>query len=333
MTVHELDSLPYDEKNYPLWFSQRYLEFQQSTGYRSFVVADENGTCVPISVQRRYGFNRGRFLYKPYHVSKPLSGEEEKEFLNRLRSFLRKGKIADVLLPPQHYSVFSGLPDVGWAVPLGIIVLSLENKSEQEIFSRFHPNYRNLIRQAERDKVVAELGMNHYDDFYALYNSTHTRENIRADSYDFIKTLAAYLGDDRVQCGVAYVNGKPDAAIFIIYNSSEAYYMYGGTASVCAHSGSSRLLQWAVIKQLLGKNVKRYCLGGARMGKIEGTKYQRIIEFKTRFGATIEKGYHIIMPVTAKYRIYQPLMRLYLWSKGIREQNETMPFRKLTKSS
>jgi len=331
MTVYsDIASLPYNENLFPPSFLKSYLRFQQTEADIVAVVGDENQTFVPLAIQKKYGFRIGRFLYKPFNCSKELSAEEEKRFLNGLKIFLSEKNIADVLLAPLHICVFHGLPEAALAAPLGIIRVDLKNKTEEDVFSKFQPRYRTVIRKAERDKVRTEFGMKCFDDFFRLYRETQKRENAVGDSRELIQKIAEHLGSEHAQCGIAYKDDQPDAALFNIYNPVEAYYLYGGTASPTLHDGSFKLLQWEAIRQLLQKGVGRYCLGGARRGNMEGTKYQRIIEFKMRFGAEIEEGYHLIVPITAKYGLYQKLMKIYLRMKGVSDQSDTMPFKPLS---
>lgn len=334
MTVFtDIDRLPYDERLFPPVFLKSYLKYQQSQGCRVAVVADTHETSVPLVIRKKYGFKVGRFLYKPWNAETELNAGDEKNFLQELRSILREKKLADVLLPPQHICVFHGVPGTGLAAPLGIIRVDLKSKTEEEVFSKFQPRYRTVIRQAGRQRVQIAFGMNCFDDFCRLYCQTQKRENAAGDPLSSIKKMAEHLGESHIQCGVAYADGKPDAALFNIYNGVEAYYLYGGTAAPTLHDGSFKLLHWEAMRQLLKKKVGRYCLGGARRGNIAGTKYQRLTEFKMRFGATIEEGYHLILPVTAKYGLYQTLMKIYLGIRGIKDQSDTMPFKAVSSFS
>lgn len=323
----ESDGIPYDERLFPPVFMQSYLQLQKSLGFQTIIAGDSQGAFAPLAVKKKYSFKIGRFLYKPVKASGELNQNEEKLFLEEMKILLAKKNLADALLAPLHICVFHGLPDAALASPLGIIRIDLKNRTEEEVFSKFQPRYRTVIRKSERDKVRIEFGMHVFDDFCRLYRETQSREGAIGDTREIIMKMERVLGNNHIQCGVAYVDNKPDAALFNIYNSLEAYYLYGGTASPTLHDGSFKLLQWEAMRQLLRKKVGRYCLGGARRGKVEGTKFQRIIEFKMRFGAEIEEGYHIIMPITAKYGLYQKLMKVYLRLRGVKDQSDTMPFK------
>ena len=66
--------------------------------------------------------------------------------------------------------------------------------------------------------------------------------------------------------------------------------MYGGSVEK-PYSGSLNLLQFEAMKFLQSRGVREYDLVGARIKVEQGSKYEGIQRFKSRFGARLVQGY------------------------------------------
>ena len=104
---------------------------------------------------------------------------------------------------------------------------------------------------------------------------------------------------------VASFEGELQGAGILLWSENRsAYYMFGGSA-VKPHAGAMNLLHWSAMKLMKERGVKYYDFVGARINPDEGSKYEGIQRFKSRFGGELKKGYLWKMPLNKfKYKLF-----------------------------
>ena len=299
------------QENLPISFSKEFFNYLNTDVQGDLVFFEENEIFMPIILKKKMIFKIGYCVHPPLKKGNKISELEEKDFFESLNKFLKQDKIIDFIYPPIHIENFQHIPKNGLGNKIGIIRLSLKNKSEEEVFNSFKPIYRNLIRKAQKENVEVRFGLDCFDDFYRLYKDKLELEKAPYDSYDQIKKLLFPLHDsDNSLCVVAYCNGVPDAGIVNMNDNVNAYYLWAGT-STNAHQGSLRLIHWEIIKKYLAKGIENYRMGAAREGDLLNEKHARLLAFKTGFGSQVDKGYHFIFIVNKfKYKLYIGLLKL-----------------------
>ena len=298
-------------QNPPIVFSKEFFRYLNSAidGERIFLA--HKNAIMPIILKNKLFFKIGYCSHPPLKGGCKLTEEEEVDFFCELGAFLKRSKLIDFIVAPIHIENFSHIPVDGVGHKIGIIRLSLKNKSEDEIFSSFKSMYRNLIRKALKEDVSVKFGMDCFDDFYNLYREKLVLENASYDSYEVVKNLAISL-DKKGQmiCAVAYYNKMPNAGVLNIQDGKNAYYLWAGTANN-AHAGSLRLLHWEIIKIYLEKGIENYRMGAAREGDLLNEKHARLLAFKTGFGCEVDEGFHFTFISNKwKFKLYTILLNL-----------------------
>ncbi|MGZ3866679.1 MAG: peptidoglycan bridge formation glycyltransferase FemA/FemB family protein [Bacteroidia bacterium] len=230
-------------------------------------------------------------LYPPLNKDgERLNESDEKEFLNRFVTFVKKKNIAQRITQPENQAIFKTVPDNSTYAEFGTYYLDLNKYTIEELFSNIHAKHRNVIRNAEKKDVIIKYGKEVLSDFYELYRETMERSNMYCQSFSYFTNLYDSLPDNII-CGVAYFNNVPQGGLFIPFTEFAAFYLFGASAAKVNVNGAINYLHWNTIKLLKEKNVKRYDFVGARLSDVSGTKLEGIQLFKQRFGAELDKGY------------------------------------------
>ena len=306
-----VSNFEYKQNQSPIVFSSEFYTYLNTDVQGNLFFLEEEGIYMPLIIKNKRFFKIGYCVHPPLKEGVTLTENEEIDFFNKLYSFLKSNKSVDFINPPIHIENFKHIPRSAIGHSIGIIRLSLKDKTEEEIFSQFKPIYRNLIRKAQKENVEVKFGIECFDDFYKLYRDKLVLENAPYDSYEQIKKMVFSLDiSDRSLCGVAYCNGIPDSGIVNINDGINAYYFWAGT-SLKPHQGSLRLLHWEIIKKYIALGIENYRMGAAREGDLLNEKHARLLAFKSGFGSQIDKGYHFTFIINKfKYNLYKSLIEL-----------------------
>ncbi len=325
MRFVDFKDVPNLELSYPLFFQEAFAKYESSKGWTLKLFTDGNA-YLPVKTKTGNFITQAQYLFPPVSNGSLLTEEAEKIFLENFKSFCRKEKICDFIIPPMHYSLFNTLPDNSYYTDLGIIVVDLQ-KSEEELFKALSSNYRNEIRKAQAENLQVQFDNSQFSPFYSLYKSTHQKQGVYFDTQTELKNLIGNLGEKN--CGIAIV--KKDNEIYgaslILFNADEGYYFQSGAMDDCPHPGANKLLQLEIMKWLKQQGIKRYVMGGYRLGNVGGTKYDGIQKFKMRFGAEVKKGFHFYTEITWRYRVYKNILKWYLKLRGIKQNVTGLNYR------
>jgi len=309
--VRILNKIDHKKIAAPIVFSSELYTYLNTDVHGELFFFEENGSVMPVIIKNKRFFKIGYCVHPPLFEGNTLNEKQEIVFFENLYTFLKSNKSVDFINPPIHIENFKQIPSSSIGYSIGIIRLSLKDKTEDEVFSFFKPIYRNLIRKAQKENVEVRFGVDCFDDFYKLYKDKLVLENAPFDSYEQIKKMVFSLNDrDKSLCGVAYCNGIPDAGIVNINDDKNAYYFWAGTA-MNAHQGSLRLLHWEIIKKYISIGIENYRMGAAREGDLLNEKHARLLAFKTGFGSKVDNGYHFVFVINRfNYNLYKGLLNL-----------------------
>ena len=151
--------------NPPISFSKEFFEYLDAAIHGEQIFFKHENAIMPVILKRKMIFKIGYCSHPPLKNGCKLSSEEEIVFFQELNKYLKKTKSVDFIFSPIHIENFSHVPNNSIGHKIGIIRLSLKNKSEDEIFACFKSMYRNLIRKAIKEEVIVKFGMEYFDDF------------------------------------------------------------------------------------------------------------------------------------------------------------------------
>jgi lipid II:glycine glycyltransferase (peptidoglycan interpeptide bridge formation enzyme) len=283
---HNLNKLPYV-------FSKQYHDHLKDCGHEYIQITDDQELItIPIlSIKSRF-LKIFTLLYPPMKENERLDKKTEHEFIDKLLIYIREKRLCDRISRPFLLDRFKTFPKNSTYKPFAQINLSIKDKTQDEIFSGFKPNYRNEIKKCIAKKAYVKFGEDQFNTFYTIYKNTLTRQGFNFDNYQYVKSLFDELNKSQsVLCGVVYYNDTAQGCVLIPYSKFSGYYLYGGSVQSPDLNGLMKLLQWEVIKKLKENNITQYSFGGARMENVKSTKYEGIQNFKMRFGCTLNKGF------------------------------------------
>ncbi len=321
----EFKDVPDLELRYPLFFQESFAHYESTKGWTLKLFTDGKA-YLPVKTKAGKFITQAQYLFPPVSKGHRLNEEAEKTFLENFTSFCKKESVCDFIIPPMHYSLFNAVPNNSYYTDLGIIVVDLQ-KNEEELFKAFNSNYRNEIRKAQVENLEVRFDNSQFTPFYSLYKSTHQRQGIYFDPEIELKNLVETLGERNCRIAVVKKEEEIYGASLVLFNPDEAYYFQSGAMDDCPHPGANKLLQFEIMKWLKQKGVKKYIMGGYRLGDVGETKYDGIQKFKLRFGAEVEKGFHFYTEITWRYRVYKNVLKWYLKLRGIKQNITGLNYR------
>ncbi len=126
--------------------------------------------------------------------------------------------------------------------------LSLEGKSEDEIFANFSKKTRYNIRYAERKGVsIAVKGVACINEFMELYHETGKRDGFETRPKDYFIRLFSALGS-KARLYIGYYNSIPVCAAIATNYAGKCSYVYGASSNLYRNVMSNYLMQWEMIR-------------------------------------------------------------------------------------
>lgn len=251
------------------------------------------------------------FIYMSFSTDTIILNEKNKnlevDFLDSVINYFKNKKI-DFIFQPQTNVIFNTIPKLSIATRFGTYQINLSLDIEY-LWKNVHSKHRNVIRNAEKNGIRIEHGIQYKDQAYIIIHSTLTRSSInfiKKENYDF---FLSQMGNN-VEIFIAFQNEKPQCASIMPYSHNTAYYLWAGNNKE-AILGSMNLLVWNALLFFKQKGVKIFDLFGARINPEPGSKLEGIQRFKERFGSEMRIGYlwkYIYNPL--KYYIYIFLARI-----------------------
>lgn len=177
-------------------------------------------------------------------------------------------------------------------LPANTIVLDLTQK-ESDLLQRMKPKTRYNIKLALRKGVeVRSMGIEGLKIWYDLYHETALRNGLFINDYLYFETMFASKmeGEDnevKVQLLVAYYDGIPLSAMFLVFSSYRATYLYGASSSQMRNVMSTYALQWKAIQIAKANNCFEYDMFGIAPSPNPSHPMYGLYKFKQGFGGEI----------------------------------------------
>lgn len=177
-------------------------------------------------------------------------------------------------------------------LPANTIVLDLTQK-ESDLLQRMKPKTRYNIKLALRKGVeVRSMGIEGLKIWYDLYHETALRNGLFINDYLYFETMFASKmeGEDnevKVQLLVAYYDGIPLSAMFLVLSSYSATYLYGASSSQMRNVMSTYALQWKAIQIAKANNCFEYDMFGIAPSPNPSHPMYGLYKFKQGFGGEI----------------------------------------------
>lgn len=175
-------------------------------------------------------------------------------------------------------------------LPANTIVLDLTQK-ESDLLQRMKPKTRYNIKLALRKGVeVRSMGIEGLKIWYDLYHETALRNGLFINDYLYFETMFASKmeGEDnevKVQLLVAYYDGIPLSAMFLVLSSYRATYLYGASSSQMRNVMST--YQWKAIQIAKANNCFEYDMFGIAPSPNPSHPMYGLYKFKQGFGGEI----------------------------------------------
>lgn len=179
--------------------------------------------------------------------------------------------------------------------PQCVFRLSLEGRTQAEIFQAFSPKTRYNIGLALRkgimlreysgtDKIPDFI----WHDFYSLMQATGLRDRFFIRDSGYFKKLMLALGTE-ARVYVAYLQETPIAGSIAVFCGSKAWYLYGASANEHRNVMPNYLLQWRMIQCALERGCDIYDFRGVPGNPKEGDPLYGLYRFKKGFRGTYTK--------------------------------------------
>ena len=277
-----------------IFYSERYYNVQIENGYTPIFLYDEEYIILVVLCKELFVFKVAS-LPVEYVSIKASHKESEKEFLNKMVSYLTNVKRVHWIGPTSTSAFFMAYPDNSEWIPFGSHVVNLL-LSEEELWNNLHSKHRNVIRKAEKAELSIRIG-NHdklIEDFAYLDKITWNRSGMKGHGVPFFKNLVEKYGDQIIIFCI-YKCDQIQGGIILQYNECMSYYLYGGCLND-VQLGAMNYLHWYAMMYLKREGVKQYSFLGCRINEDIDSKYHTLQRFKSRFGGELVKGYMFKIP-------------------------------------
>lgn len=255
---------------------------------------------------------------EPYYelIERDKNGEIEKTGFNHKRT--------------QKYLKEIGFLEVEPENPKYHFALNLKNLNEEELFSSFKQNTRNLInRTAKKDVKVRELKREELTTFKNITESTSERRHFSDKTLDYYETMYdLFSKKNQVKFIVAEIPGqKPNkktpiaAAMFMTYGDEVIYLFSGSDEKYMKEYNAQYAIQWYMIKYAINNKFQTYNFYGIQGLPDPQKPGYGIYRFKKGFGAKYGKVVELIgayeLPVNLFfYNLHQLLSKFKNIKKG-----------------
>jgi len=264
--------------------------------------------CIlPYTIVKKAIFRMVRFRVETIPVENELTLQEEKAFLNNVIKYFRSIN-ADMIIPATTNSIFRTYPDGAIAAPYGTLIIDL-SKPDDQLWGDLHSNHRNKVRSAIKKGIVIANGLEYLDTAYELIRDTFKVSKIGFMGYNEFKRIMHALGMN-VKIFVAKQQDCIQGCLVTPFSSHSAYTLHSGRIPG-VDTGAMNLLRWEAIRHFHELGVKRFDAVGVRINPDEGSKQERLLMFKQRFGGKLIQGYIWKYGISsAKFAIYNSAVRL-----------------------
>lgn len=308
--IDNLSEINLNQDVFPIFFWDKWKVVEEQLHHKQrLLCVDEEENVVAFTLYKMRFFKKADYLYAPLDKNgNRLTDEKEKKFLNEFHNYLKKNKIADVIFPPSHISLFKCIPDKVIYYQLGLLYVDL-SRSEEDIYSDINSRNRRYIKQSQTQNLFTDLHSNDIDSLYACLEETNRKEGVDTYPKEYYRKIKDMLSDN---CDIAVIKNEqgPLSSVFLLNDFKNVYACYAGTFFSKEYSGANKLLYWNMYQEYKSHGHLKFIYGGYRYGLTDKDKLFNVQEFKLRMGAKIEDGYHFIKIINPfKYNLMNFAMK------------------------
>lgn len=297
----------------PFFAQEKYLS-SKSPEYGWF---ESELFLLPFIIYKTYIFKRIVFTTEVIQ-KKTSSIEEEKIFLDKVISHIKKYKICDFIYKPNPSAVFRTYPQNSKPFKWSSYILDIESDLDNMIKKMTSSSQRTDTRKALRDGVKIEITEN-IEEVYSMCNETLLRQKIplSIEKDEFIGQFKNFYPHSMLMFK-ATNNDKVEGVIVMFKDKNNAFAEYSGSINH-PKNGLMKLLNLVALKYIADNfDIKTYDFIGAIPDIIEGSKEAGIQKFKKDFGAKLKEGYQFTLVINPfKYKLFNFMLKMSFKLKGI----------------
>lgn len=277
-----------------IFYTEKYYEVQVNKKYKPIYLYDDEYLIMVVLCRELFVFYVAS-LPVEYISLREHHRECEKEFLNKMVSYLQNVQRVHWIGPTSTSAFFMAYPDGSEWIPFGSHVVDLQ-QSEETLWNNVHSKHRNVIRRAEKEglNIVSGNSRKLLEDFAYVDKITWERSGQKGHSVSFFEKLVELYQEQIILFGI-YKQDEIQGAIILQYNEQMSYYLYGGCIND-VQLGAMNYLHWYAMLYLKSKGVKKYSFLGCRINEDIDSKYHTLQRFKSRFGGELVRGYMFKIP-------------------------------------
>jgi lipid II:glycine glycyltransferase (peptidoglycan interpeptide bridge formation enzyme) len=208
-------------------------------------------------------------------------------------------------------------------------VLAID-RSDDELLAGMKPKWRYNVKLAEKKGVTVESeGSSGLSDFYALYETTASRDKIAIHPRSYYERLFSLeptnLAEPRpdLRLWMARYEGRALAAIITVFYRGEATYLYGASSDEHRNLMPAYALQWSAIRAAREAGCVSYDFYGIPPVDDPDHPMSGLYRFKTGFGGQVRHYAgawdYVLRPLPYHgWRLAEQL-RLF-WHKSVRKR-------------
>jgi hypothetical protein len=281
-------SLPELQQQLPVFFQPWWLDIVSKHWDIALVHNDGRITGVwPFSADKKLGLKLvrnplltpylGPLFFYPEHLTVEQKASFEQKTFQQLWQQIPNWDSFDL---EAHLSFTNGelFSQKGFETTHHITYEIDLQQPEETLFSAFHTNHRNLIKQAAQHNKIVE-GKECLPKLLTLHKETFSRKK---KPYPFHAGMIKNLVTESIRLESGNLFATMDeqnnitACIFTVWDSEKMYLLLSTVDLECAHQGAVRLLIWHAIKSARDKGLKIF--------DFEGSMDPGIEAFFRRFG-------------------------------------------------
>ena len=171
--------------------------------------------------------------------------------------------------------------------PRYVFRLDIKDKTEDEIFAKFHSKTRYNIRLATKKGITVKEGTREeLKEFYKIMVETGERDGFIIRPLSYFEKMYDELAPNHMKLLMAYYDGKPISGVIPIFYGNKTWYLYGASSNEYRNLMPNYLLQWEMIKMAIQRKDDIYDFRGVSGVVEENHPQYGLYRFKKGFGAT-----------------------------------------------
>lgn len=170
--------------------------------------------------------------------------------------------------------------------PQYVMMLHIQDKTEDEVLAMFKPKTRYNIRLAKKKGVVVKIcGKEAVPDFYRIMKETGARDQFMIRPEQYFADMLDNLGEN-CRLYMAYsAEGEAIAGTIACWLYDKVWYMYGASSNTHRNLMPNYLLQWEMIRWAVENNCRIYDFRGISGDTSEDNHLYGLYRFKSGFNA------------------------------------------------